>query len=85
MFHSYNTFLDLFNISSLFSGGIITSSTGSCFSILSLFDLAIESAILFPKDSPVLSTFFEAVFKESSVYLIIVFYIFLSMIKIHIL
>ena len=33
---------------SFFSGGIIISSTGSCFSILSLFDLVIASAIFFP-------------------------------------
>ena len=38
MFHLYNTFLNLFNISSLFAGGIIISSAGFCLSILSSFE-----------------------------------------------
>ena len=50
-----------------FSSGIIISSTGSCFLILSLFDLVTASAILFPKNSHALwATFLEAVFKVSS-------------------
>ena len=64
MFHFYNTFINLFNILSLFSDGIIISSTGSCFTILSSFDLVTASAILFPKNSPALWTScLEAVFK----------------------
>ena len=64
MFHFYNTFLNSFNISSLFSGGIIISSTGFGFTILLSFNLATASAILFPINSPVLwTTFFEAVFQ----------------------
>ena len=49
-----NSCLNSFNISSFFSSGIIISSTGSSFTVLSLFDLAIAFAILFPKNSPVL-------------------------------
>ena len=61
MFHFYKTFLNLFNISSLFSGGIIITSTGSCFSILSSFDLVTAYEILFPKYSPALwISFLEA-------------------------
>ena len=63
MFHFNNTFLNLFNTSSVFSGGIIISSTGSCFAILSSFDLVTPSAILFPINSLALWTnFLEAVF-----------------------
>ena len=54
MFYFYNTFLNLFNISSHFSGGINISLTGSCFSILSSFDLVIASALLFPINLPAL-------------------------------
>ena len=61
------TLLDLFNISSISSGGIIFCSTGSCFTMLSTFDLVYASAMLFPMNSSALwSTFLEAVFKESS-------------------
>ena len=57
----------MFNISSHFSGGMIISSTGSCLTILSSFDLVTVSSILFPKNSPALwTTFLEAVFEESS-------------------
>ena len=42
----------MFNNLSLFSGGIIISSTGSCFSILSSFDVVTASTILFPMNSP---------------------------------
>ena len=68
MFHSYNnTSLKSFNILSLFSCRIIISLTGSCFTILSSFDLLTASAILFPKNSPALwTTYFEAVFTASS-------------------
>ena len=45
----------------LFRGGIIISSTGSCFSILSSSDLVIAFAILFPMNLPALwTTFFGA-------------------------
>ena len=51
---------------SLFSGGIIISSTRSFFTILSSFDLVPASAILFPNNSPVLgANFLETAFKES--------------------
>ena len=61
MFHFYNTFLNLSNISSFFSDGIIISSTGSCFTILSSFDLVTASVIFFPIDSPALwANFLEA-------------------------
>ena len=68
MFHFYNMFLNLFNISSFFSSGIIISSTFLGFSLgLSLFDLVTASAILFHKSSSALwTTFLEAVFEESS-------------------
>ena len=67
--HFYNTFLNLFNIYSRFSGGTMISSTGFCFSIFSSFDLvclvkflnSTASVILFPKILLVLcSTFLEA-------------------------
>ena len=66
MFHFYNTFLNLFNIFSLFPGGIIIPLAGSCFLILSLLDLvhvakvfdSTDSAILFPKYLPALWTAF---------------------------
>ena len=61
------TCLKSFNISSLCSTGIIISSTGSCFTILSSFDLVTTPAILFPINSSVLwTTFLEAVFKAYS-------------------
>ena len=67
MFHFHNTCFNSFNISSLFSGGIIIYSTGSCFTILSSYKLVTGSAILFPNNSPVFwTTFLEAVFKESN-------------------
>ena len=67
MFHFYNTCLSSFNISSLFSGGIIISSTGFVFTILSSSELVNASVILFPIISPVLWTaFLEAIFKQSS-------------------
>ena len=62
MLHFYNTFLNLFNISCLFSGGIPISSTG-CFSILLSFDLVTVPVVLFRKNSRALwTTFLEAVF-----------------------
>ena len=69
MFDFFITFLNLFNISSLFSSRTIISSTflecSSGFIILSLFDTV--SAILFPKTSPALqTTFLEAAYKGSS-------------------
>ena len=61
-----NTCLNLFNISFLFSGRRMISSTGSCFTILSSLDLVTVSAILFPKNSHVLwTTFLEAVTRAS--------------------
>ena len=66
MFHFYNACINLFNISSLFSCGIIIFSTSIVFTILSLFDLATACAISFRKNSLELSTtFLEAVFKKS--------------------
>ena len=66
MFHFYNTIPNSFNISSLFPGGIIFYSVGFVFTILLSYNLATASAILSPKNSPVLwTTFLEAVFKES--------------------
>ena len=71
MFYFYNAFLNLFNISSNFSSGIIIYSTflgfSSGFTISSLFDLVTMSAISFPRNSPAFcTTFLEAVFKEPS-------------------
>ena len=67
MFHFCNNCLNSFNVSSLFSGGIIISSTGCYFTILSLFDLVTASGILSSKNSPALwSTFLEEVFGASS-------------------
>ena len=62
MFHFYNNCLSSFNIFSLFSSAIIISSkfpgfssiTCFGFTILSLFDFATASAILYPKNLPVL-------------------------------
>ena len=79
MFHFYNTCLNSLDISHLFSGGIIISSTFlgclsiTCFgfTILSSFDLATASAIFFPENLPALwTTFLEAVFKNSFQYLL---------------
>ena len=57
----------MLNISSLFSSEIIISSTGSCFSILSSFELVTASAILLPINSPaLLTTFSEAAFTASN-------------------
>ena len=65
--HFYNTCLNSFNISSLFSGGITISSTGFVYRILLLYNLVTACAILSPKNSLVLwTTFLEEVFKESS-------------------
>ena len=51
----------MFNIFSLSSDGIIISSTGSYFSILTSFDLVTASTILFPKSSSASkTTFLEA-------------------------
>ena len=67
MFHFYDIFLKLLNISSIFSSGIIISSTGSCSTIVSSFELTIVSAILFHTNLPALWTnFLEAVFRASS-------------------
>ena len=86
VFHFYNTFLNLLNISFIFSGRIIISSTDSCFSILTSFDLVTVSAILFPINSPALwNTVLEAVFKESRPVSDICSLYFLQMLKIHIL
>ena len=61
MFRFYRNFRNLFDIFSLFFDGIMISTTGPCFSILTLFDLVIASAILYPQYSPVLrTTFLEA-------------------------
>ena len=71
MFHFYNnTSLNLLNISSLFSGGIITSSTflgfSSVFTISLLLYLVTVSAILFPINSPAIwATFLKAVLAVS--------------------
>ena len=58
----YDTFLNLFNISSFFSSEIIISSKiigfSSAFIILSSFDLATASEILVTKNSPALWTTF---------------------------
>ena len=62
--HCYNTCLNSFNISALFSGRLIISSTfiefslvtGFALTILSSFDLATASAIFFSKNAPVLWT-----------------------------
>ena len=66
MFHFYNTFLSLFKISSLFSGGIIISLIGFCFLLLSLFELVTPSAILCPKNLRVLWTSFLKGFSRVS-------------------
>ena len=61
VFHFHNTLLNFLNISSLFSGGIIIFSTGSCFTILLSFDLATVYEILFSINSTALwTTFLEA-------------------------
>ena len=56
MLHFYNTCLNSFNISTLYSGGIIISSTSIEFSAGKVFGLTILSATLFPIKSPVAST-----------------------------
>ena len=67
MFNFCNTYLNPFNIFSLFSGGIVISSTGFVSTILSLYELVTASAALFPKNSTaLLTTFLEAAFKASS-------------------
>ena len=70
MFHFYNTCLNSFNTSTYLPGGIIISSTFPEFSSITCLGFTILSAILFPKNSPVLyTTFLEAV-----LYPIIVFH-----------
>ena len=60
VFHFCNTFLNLSNVSSLFSRGIIIYSKV----LVSQF---YHGLTLFPKNSPALwTTFLEAVFKESN-------------------
>ena len=71
MFHFYNNFPNSFNISSIFSIGLIISSTfhgfSSGFTISSFFDLVDASATLFPiKSHVLLTTFLEAVFRPSN-------------------
>ena len=67
MLYFYNTYLNSFNVSSLFSGRIIISSTGSCFAISSSSNLVTASEILLPKNHLLYGLLFlEAVFKESS-------------------
>ena len=66
VFHFYNTCLNLFNISSLFSGGTINSSIFLEFSLITYFGFTILS-VIFPINSPVTSAalwtmFLEAVF-----------------------
>ena len=63
MFYFYNnTCLNLFNILSLSSVGIIISSTGYYFTILSLFDRVTAPPISFPINSPALWTTFGSSF-----------------------
>ena len=82
MFTFYNTFLNLSNISSLSSTGMIISSTGFCFTILSLFVLVTLPAILFPKNLPALwTTFWKQFLQHLVLYPVVAFYIFLQMIK----
>ena len=85
MFHFYTTFLNLFNnISSLFSSRTIVSSTGSCFTILSSFNLVTASEILFLKiHLPFGLLSWKQLLKNLFLYPIIVFYIFLQIIKNH--
>ena len=60
-----NTCLKLFNTSSLSSGEIIISFTGSFSTMLPLFDKRIASAILFSINPPTLwTTFLEGVFEK---------------------
>ena len=67
MFHFYNTFLNLLNNSPIFSSVMTNSSTGSCFTILSSFNLITASAILCPGNLLALwTTFLQADFRESS-------------------
>ena len=66
----YNTCLNLFNISSLFSGGIIVSSTFHEIISGAGFSFTILSSILFSMNFPVGSaalwaTFLKAVFRAS--------------------
>ena len=79
MFHFHKTCLKSLKISSLFSGRIIISSTflgfSSGFTILSSFDLATASVILFPINSPVLwTTFWKHLLKNLVLFPIIVYY-----------
>ena len=66
MFYFYNTCLNLFDTSSLFSGGMMISLTG--FKNFLLYELATASMILFPINSSIASTalwttLLQAVFK----------------------
>ena len=68
-FYFYNTFLNLFNVSSHFSGGIIISWTGSCFSISSLFELVRylrSSTALYMHSFPINSHVLWTTFLETS-------------------
>ena len=97
-FRFYNTFRSSFSISSLFSGGIIVSSTFLQISLITGFSFTILLTILFPINSPVALaslwiTFLEVTFRPSSHVLGIVpdnfshlcWIDLLQMIKIHIL
>ena len=71
MIHFYNTFVNSFNISSLFSREIIISSTFLEFYSIAGFGFTSLSAILFPINATVASaalwvTVLEAVFKAYS-------------------
>ena len=64
MFHFYNTSLNSFDISSLFSGGLIISSTGFVCTIPSSYDLATASVILFHRNSSIASAALELLFRK---------------------
>ena len=66
MLHFYNTCLNSFNISSLFSGGIIISSTCLRFSSITCFGFATLLAILFPVNLTVASVALWTTFFGSS-------------------
>ena len=51
--HFYNTCFDSLNIFSLFSGGIIVSSTDFVFTTLLSYDLTTALVIVFPINLPV--------------------------------
>ena len=62
MFHFYNTFLNPFSTSSIFSGGIVTTLTSLEFSSITGFAFRISLAILFPAKSPVASAALRTTF-----------------------